>query len=64
MIPLKTSENLLFSDVFRGIKRERWEGKGYEILIKNFSEQKIIVESSALATNIYFYDWTGYVVSY
>ena len=28
LTPLKTSENLWFSDVFRGIKREHWEGKG------------------------------------
>ena len=28
LIPLKTSENLWFSDVFMGIKREHWEEKG------------------------------------
>ena len=28
LIPLETSENQKFSDVFRGIKREHWEGKG------------------------------------
>ena len=28
LIPLKTSENLWFSDVFRGIKMEHWEEKG------------------------------------
>ena len=28
LIPLKTSENQKFSDVFRGIKREHWEEKG------------------------------------
>ena len=28
LIPLKTSENLWFSNVFRGIKREHWEEKG------------------------------------
>ena len=28
LIPLKTTENLWFSDVFRGIKREHWEEKG------------------------------------
>ena len=27
LIPLKTSENQKFSDVFRGIKRENWEEK-------------------------------------
>ena len=26
--PLKTSESLWFSDVFKGIKREHWEEKG------------------------------------
>ena len=28
LISLKTPENPWFSDVFRGIKREHWEGKG------------------------------------
>ena len=28
LTPLKTLENLWFSDVFRGIKREHWEEKG------------------------------------
>ena len=27
LIPLKTSENKRFSDIFRGIKREHWEEK-------------------------------------
>ena len=29
LYPLKTPENRNFSDVFRGIKREHWEEKGY-----------------------------------
>ena len=29
LIPLKKSENQRFSDVFRGIRREHWEVKGY-----------------------------------
>ena len=29
LIPLKTSENLWFSDVSRGIKRKHWEEKDY-----------------------------------
>ena len=28
MFPLKTSENQIFFDVFRGIKREYWNEKG------------------------------------
>ena len=37
LIPQKTSENLWFSDIFRGIKRENW-GKERSILEANFGE--------------------------
>ena len=33
--PPEISENLWFSDIFRGIKREHWEEKGYDLIWKN-----------------------------
>ena len=34
LIPLKTSENQNFNDVFRGIKRENWGKKGQSKVLK------------------------------
>ena len=38
LIPLKTSENLWFSDVFRGIKSEHWEEMGLRLSNATWSE--------------------------